>query len=30
MGPQEQFRIIKIIKIIDRVPGAKLNPFDFL
>ncbi len=30
MRPQEKFRVIEIIKIIHRVPGAKFNPLDFL
>jgi hypothetical protein len=30
MGTQKQFRIIKIVKIIDRISGTKFDSFDFL
>ena len=30
MRPQEQLRIIEVVKIIHRVPGAEFDSLDFL
>ena len=30
MGPKKQLRIVKVVKIIDGIPGSELNPLDLL
>ena len=30
MSPQKQLRIVEVVKIIDRIAGAELDPLDLL